>query len=168
MLAFFVLIAGALGTWWLLTPTLRFHRGFASLIDSPQSRFGRTGRLRFGSWVTGRFQNRAVTLRIERPAENVFGNVTLAMDVRAPDGAPWKDSAMTSNDPELSRATFDLEGRYGLLLTLSGGSLRASFNSPPGVLFPGPFDEEQWRNTLRQMHVVAEWLERPQVARSTT
>ena len=160
MMAFFVLVAGALGAWWLLTPTIRFHRGFARLINSPESGFGMVGRLQFGSWVSGRFNDRRVTLRIERQSEHVLGNVSVAMDVRAPDGAPWKDSTLTANDPALSRATFDLEGRYGLILTLANGSLRAAFNTPPGVIFPGPFDAEQWRNTLLQMNVLAEWLER--------
>jgi hypothetical protein len=87
------------------------------------------------------------------------GEVGLSMSTTAPDGSPWKDSSLTARNADVSRATFDLEGKYELILTLAEGSLRATWR-PVRFRFPGPFDEVRWRNTLAQMHVLAEWLER--------
>ena len=160
MFALLTLTAIAVGMRWFLLPTLTLQRGVARMLDDAKTafHFGLSSGLVFTA--AGRFSNRRATLQIVQPRKHVAGEVLLAMEARAPDGADWKDSSLTRADPDLSRATFDVEGRYGLILTLTGGWLRATWNPLPGLRFPGRFDEEQWRNTLTQMHVIAEWLER--------
>jgi hypothetical protein len=114
--------------------------------------------MQYESSVAGRFKQREVRLTLLHPAEHRFATIELAMSTHARDGAPWKDTSLLARNPEISRATFDLEGRYELVLALADGWLRATW-SRPGVWFPGPFDEARWRNTLHQMDVLAEWME---------
>lgn len=158
MLGLFVLIAISFGVWWACQPTRRFQQGFARLIEAPQTHYG-FEHFRLVNWVGGRFRNRAVTLQLLHPVEYQWGHVLLTMETHAPDGSPWKDSTLTADDPDLSRATFDLEGRYSLILTLKDGVLHATWTPPPGTFFPGAFDDRRWRTTLEQMHVLAQWLE---------
>jgi hypothetical protein len=164
MFAILVIIISALGVWWMLSRTLEFAQGFGRLVERSQMRFGVSTLLTRRASVSGRFKDRRVIARLEQPFEHSPGRVLLAMEVRAPDGAPWKDASLTARNPDVSRATFDLEGRHELILTLTGGWLEAVWTPPPGALFPGRFDEGRWRNTLSQMQVLAEWLERHQAA----
>ncbi len=106
--------------------------------------------------ISGRFNGRSVGLDIHQPTDNRFGTLEVLMKTSAPDGAPWKDSARVSRNPEISRATFDLEGKHALILTLSDGWLRAA--SQFGFRFPGPFDAEKWKNVLQQMETLVRWL----------
>ena len=154
-----ILAIVAVLTWWLFSPTARFLNGFANLVDWPRTNRSLLKSLSCRSSVTGRFRERAVTLEIVHPYENRIGEIVLSMEVRAPGGAPWKDSTLTSRNPDISRATFDLEGKYEWILAAGDGWLRAS--SRPIVLrFPGRFDPDKWRNSLSQMHVLADWLEK--------
>jgi hypothetical protein len=146
--------------WWLAEPTARFIRGFAALLDPPAPDFSPAALLGWAQSVGGRFNGRAVTLRLSQPGENRFGEILLSMQTSAPDGAPWKDSSLTGRDADLSRVTFDLEGRHGLILALEDGWLRA-LSSPPLLVtrFPGSFDPKAWGNILKQMDALATWLE---------
>jgi hypothetical protein len=164
MYGIFVLIVLGLVSWWALSPGRRFQSGFARLVERARTHWGFEGG-RLTTFVTGTYRGRPLTLQLFHPAggedsTNAPGQVVLTMQVRAGESAAWKSSLANFNDPELSRATFDLEGRYGLRLTLQDASLQAAWTPPPGRLFPGAFDEQRWRNTLAQMHVVAGWLER--------
>jgi hypothetical protein len=164
VIAVVVLAAIGAGMWWMSSPTRRFLQGFSRLVQDPRRHYLLED-LRLVRWVEASYGGRRVTLQLVPPVASEsqsfeFGMVLLTMDVRAPDGSAWKDSTRTLGNPELSRATFDLEGRYELRLTLADGSLEAVWSPPAGRMFPGPFDEARWRNTLAQMRVVAEWLER--------
>ena len=164
MLGIFVLIALGVGAWWTFSPGRRFLKGFAALVDDARTHWGFEGGA-FVTFVTGRYRRRAVMLQLFNPSGgdgSSFspGEVVLTMETRARESSAWKNSLANSADAELSRATFDLEGRYALVLTLGDGSLKASWTSAPGRFFPGRFDEDRWRNTLAQTHVLVEWLER--------
>ena len=158
----FVLIAIALGAWWTFSPARTFLRGVARLLGAAGTQWGFEGG-GFTSFVTGRYRDRDVVVQLFHPSGEDSasrpGEVLLTMRTRARDGAPWKSSLATFDNAELSRATFHLEGRYGLQLTLADGWLKASWNSA-SWRFPGSFDEERWRTTLEQMHVLADWLEK--------
>ena len=165
MLALFILVAAlALGiaSTWTFSGSGTFLREFARLIDAAPAQWGLEGG-GFTRFVTGRYQDREVMLQLLHPGgdDNASrpGEIVLTMRTRARDGSPWKSSLVTFGNPELSRATFDLEGRYGLTLTLADGWLKASW-TPGGWRFPGVFDERRWRTTLAQMHALAEWLEK--------
>jgi hypothetical protein len=159
VLAILSLVAVGFMMWWFLAPSSRFQQGFSRLIDTPRTRRRiNTSMMQYESSVAGRFKQREVRLTLLHPAEHRFATIELAMSTHARDGAPWKDTSLLARNPEISRATFDLEGKYELVLTLADGWLRASW-SRPGVWFPGPFDEATWRNTLQQMDVLAEWME---------
>jgi hypothetical protein len=156
ILAMIVVIAGG---WWLLSPTMRFLSGFSGLLDNP--RIDR-GPLRFflgRSFVNGTFGGRAVHLQLTHPYEHRIGEIVVSIEAHAPPGEPWKDSTEISGHPEISRATYDLEGRYELILTTADGWLRAT-SRPPFVRFPGRFDPARWRSTLVNMRALAEWLEK--------
>lgn len=166
MLGIFVLIAFGLLSWWTLWWTLsrgpRFD-GFARLIDGACTDWG-FERGRLTRFVSGSYRDRPVTLQLfnshDDEASSSPATVVVTMKVRAPESEAWRSSLANLSNPDLSRATFDLEGRYGLVLTLRDGALKASCRSAPGWMFSGRFDEKRWRNVLAQMHVVAEWLER--------
>lgn len=100
-----------------------------------------------------------MALEMVQPRRRRAGYVVLSMKTDAPDGAPWKDSLLTSQDGDISRATFDLEGRYELILMLDDGWLRAKW-APSRWRFPGRFDPDRWRKTLAQMQVLVEWAEK--------
>lgn len=157
MFGLLILILTVAGLWFTFTPTLRFSRRFARLIDSPKTRTS-FNPFAPATSVSGWYNERRVELRLEQPLENSLGRVVVKMQVRARDGAPWKDAAVTATNPEVSRATFDLEGRYELALMLRGGWLQAG-QIPFDGLFPGRFEEGRWRQTLAQMAVLADWLE---------
>ena len=159
MIAVLLLVVLALGWWWFLAPSARFTQRFAALIDSPAAPAGLLA-LTSRSTISGKFKGRPVVLRIVRPREDRPGVVVLTMKTAAPDGAPWKDSTLVARDPDVGRATFDLEGRYELVLSMSNGWLTATWMPLSFGGFPGRFDEHRWRTTLAQMHVLAEWLER--------
>ena len=147
--------------WWLYVPTIRFVQEFASLVDNPETHSGVLTLIFARPTVTGRFNDRPVELEIVQPARHRVGYVLLSMKTTAPDGTPWKDSLLTTSDGDVSRATFDLEGRYELILTLADGWFRAKW-TPSGWRFPGPFDPDRWRNTFAHMHALAEWMEKRQ------
>lgn len=158
MIAILILIAVALAWWWFLSPVARFTQRFATLIDTPAAPpalFALTGR----SSVSGTFEGRPVVLRVVSPREEKAGRVVLAMRTTASDGDRWKDSTLVMRDPDISRATFDLEGRYELTLSVSNGWLTATWMPFSPLRFPGIFAEERWRTTLAQMAVLARWLE---------
>ena len=161
MLVILILATIAVLVWALLTPSLTFARGFATLVDQPRVMRIAPGFPRAQSMVSGQFKGRAVRLTLLHPARNIPGEIVLAMATSAPGGAPWKDAMLTHRNPDISRATFDLEGKYGLILSLADGWLKATW-SRPGVMFPGPFDEGIWRNTLVQMDTIARWMEHRQ------
>lgn len=154
-----VLLAIALLWWWLYTPTIRFIREFASLVDVPEIRSGVPTLIFARPTVTGRFNDRPVELQMVPPAKHRVGHVLLSMKTTAPDGAPWKDSLLTTSDGDVSRATFDLEARYELILSLADGWLRAKW-TPSRLRFPGRFDPDRWRKTLAHMHALAGWMEK--------
>lgn len=142
-----------------LTSASRFEREFAKLIDNPTMPGGLTTFFSRHSTVSGTYCDRAVQLLLRRPARHSPGVVTLSVQTTAPPGSPWKDSTLTTRSADISRATFDLEGRYELILTHEGQWLHAEWTPRAGVLFPGAFDEPRWRNALAQMKVVVDWLE---------
>ena len=144
-----------------LSSATRFEREFAKLMDNPTAPGGWTPFFSRYSTVSGTYRGRAVQLLLQRPARHSPGAVTLSVQTSAPPGSPWKDSTLTTRNADISRATFDLEGRYELILTLEGQWLRAEWTPRAGVLFPGRFDETRWRNTLAQMKVVVDWMEGP-------
>jgi hypothetical protein len=156
MLMLLVLIGLGFLWWWFLAPTRLFLQGFAGLLES--SDYSSAKLFSFRATISGRFNGRPVGLDLNQPGENRLASLIVLMKTSAPDGSPWKDSTLVSQNPDISRATFDLEGKYALVLTLSGGWLRATA-SPLGVRFPGPFDPEKWRNVLQQMETVVRWLE---------
>jgi hypothetical protein len=137
----------------------RFEREFAALIDSPATTGGLAAFFSRTSSVSGTYRGRAVQLLVTRPARHSPGVVTLSMQTNAPPGSPWKDSGLTTRHADISRATFDLEGRYEVVLKREGQWLCADWTPRAGVLFPGAFDEARWRNTLAQMQIVVDWLE---------
>lgn len=152
-----VLAAMAWLWWWLYTPTIRFVQGFGALLESAEPQIGILS-LIFGTpTVTGRFKDRRVVLHLVQPRRNRPGHVALSIETTAPDAPLWKDSRLTSQDGEISRATFDLEARYELILTMEPGWFGAKWR--PSWRFPGPFDARRWQNTLAQMHVLVEWME---------
>ena len=158
-MTFVILAAIVIGFWWwLYSPTVHLLRGFAGLIEKPEMRGGIVRVVFSKPSISGFFKNRSVALYVKQPRRRSQGYVVLFMETRAPDGAPWKDSSLTSRNPDVSRATFDLEGRYEMILTLEQGMLRAKWSALVWR-FPGPFDEQKWRNVLRQMDVVAAWIE---------
>jgi hypothetical protein len=161
MFAILVLVVVGFLVWSLLAPSLSFARGFATLIENPRTTRIAFGFPRFKSSVSGDYKGRAVRLTLLYPARNIPGEGMLAMATSALGGEPWKDATLTHGNPDLSRATFDLEGKYGLILSLADGWLQATW-SRPGVMFPGPFDEAIWRNTLVQMDSIARWMEERQ------
>ena len=158
MLNVLVLVAAGATAWWIFSPSLRFLRGFGALLDSAATQTGPLQLLTNTLSASGRFGGRAVRMRVIGSREESPGRIEIEVAVRAPDGAPWKDSRATTADPRLSRATFDLEGRFELILTLQGGWLQATW-TPLRLTFPGPFDPARWRTTLEQLQVLAEWLE---------
>ena len=158
MFGVLALFVAALAVWLFFSPTRHFLRGFAQLLDTPRPHAFAPNPFATSSLVAGSYSSRRVQLRLEHPTEDDAGRIVLEVQVRAPDGAPWKDTSVTAHNSNLSRATFDLEGRYELILTLTDGWLRAESMSA-GLFFPGSFDERRWRNTLAQMHVLASWLE---------
>lgn len=120
MLGIFVLIAIGVGAWWAFSPTRQFQNGFSRLIDNPEKHWG-FERGALVTFVAGRYRQRPVMLQLFPPTGGEGysyrpGEVVLTMEARAPDGAPWKNSALNRENAEVSRATFDLEGRYGLVL----------------------------------------------------
>jgi hypothetical protein len=147
------------GMWWLIAPYSTFLREFAALIEAPRIRFGVAALLSRDSGVMGRYKGRRVALTVQQPVEDTPGEVRLALEANAPAGAPWKDSLLVSRNAAVSRATFDLEGKYDLILSTESGWLVATWRPLPGRRFPGRFDEARWRNTLAQMLVVTDWLE---------
>jgi hypothetical protein len=147
--------------WWFLAPSIAFVRGFAGLIENSHTTPIALGFPRFKSSASGQFKGRTLRLTLLHPAENIPGEGVVEMSTSAVDGEPWKDSALNRENPDLSRATFDLEGKYGLILSLADGWLRATWRRP-GLKFPGPFDEAMWRNTLVQMDSIARWMEQRQ------
>jgi hypothetical protein len=157
MLLLFTSLTVALIGWWFLQPTARFLRGFAGLLEDSDFRVASS--LSHRPRLSGRFNQRVVVLQLHHPADNRFGSFDVAIKTSAPDGERWKDSALVSRNPDISRATFDLEGKHSLVLTLADGWLRAS-TTPLGVRFPGPFEPDKWHHVLRQMDVLAQWLER--------
>ena len=153
-----ILMIVAFIAWRFLTPTLHFLSGFAGLLDDARIERGVMRTLRGRSFVNGRFGNRAVHLAIIHPYERRIGEIVVSMESHARKGEPWKDSQETSRHPGIGRATFDLEGKYELILTNDEGWLRAT-SRPQLVMFPGRFDAAKWRNTLANMQVLVEWLE---------
>ena len=143
----------------LLSSVSRFEREFAKLIDNPAMPGGLTTIFSRDSTVSGTYRGRAVELLVRRPDRHSPGVVVLSLQTGAPPGSPWKDSTLTTRNADISRATFDLEGRYELILTHEGQWLRAEWTPRAGVLFPGAFDETRWRTTLAQMRVVVDWME---------
>jgi hypothetical protein len=159
MFAIAVLLAVLACTWWFILPTMHFLSGFAAILQD--ARIDRS-LLRFvsrRSFAHGRFGGRAVQLEITQPREHDIGHVVVSMEVHAPKGEPWKDSAETFRHPDISRATFDLEGKSELILTNDDGWLRAA-SQQRSFRFPGHFDPDRWRRTLENMQVLAEWLEK--------
>jgi hypothetical protein len=156
MLMFLTVIGLGGLVWFFVRPTAFFLRGFASLLES--SDFNLAQLFWYRGTVAGHYKGRSVGLEVHQPADNRFGRIEVLMKTSAPDGSPWKDSALVSKSPEISRATFDLEGKYALVLSLSNGWLRAA-SSPMLVRFPGPFDRDKWNNVLTQMETLARWLE---------
>jgi hypothetical protein len=161
MFAILVFAIVAAMVWWLLMPSLAFVKGFATLVETPRITHIAFSFPRFKSMVSGDYKGRAVRLTLLHPARRIPGEGVAAMATSALGGEPWKDSALTHRNPEVSRATFDLEGKYGLILSLADGWLRATWRRP-GLKFPGPFDEAMWRNTLVQMDSIARWMEQRQ------
>jgi hypothetical protein len=161
MFAILIFAIVAALVWWLITPSLTFVRGFATLVETPHITHIALSFPRFKSMVSGVYKGRAVRLTLLHPARRIPGEGVVAMASSALGGEPWKDSALTHGNPDVSRATFDLEGKHGLILTLADGWLRAAW-SRPGIMFPGPFDETIWRNTLAQMDTIARWMEERQ------
>src|SRR5262249_25997102 len=143
--------------WRLFAPTPRFLTGFASLLQGASIDHGLVRSLKGRSFVNGRFGDRVVQLSITQPYDRRIGEIVVSMETHAPKGEPWKDSAETFRHPDISRATFDLEAKYELILTNDDGWLRAT-SRPMLVTFPGDFDPERWRDTLAKMEVLAEWL----------
>jgi hypothetical protein len=161
MAVIFVFIV-VLGAWLLFASSgSRFERRFAALIDSPATTGGLATFFSRASTVSGTYRGRAVQLLLRRPARHSPGVVTLSLQTDAPPGSPWKDSALTTRNADISRATFDLEGRYELVLKREGRWLSAEWTPQAGILFPGAFDETRWRNMLAQMTVVVDWMEAP-------
>jgi hypothetical protein len=163
MLGILVLIALGVGAWWTFSPGRPFLKGFAALLDDARTHWGFEGGA-FVTFVAGRYRRRAVMLQLFHPTGGDGGSfnpgkLVLTMETRARERSAWKNSLATFNNPDLARATFDLEGRYGLILAMGDGSLNAAWTSAPGRSFPGRFDEDRWRNTLAQMRVLVEWLE---------
>ena len=158
MFGIVILMVVATIAWRLLTPTPRFLSGFASLLNGAHTDHGLVRSLAGRSFVNGRFGDRAVQLSITQPYEHRIGEIVVSMETHAPKGEPWKDPSETRRHPEIDRATFALEGKYGLILTNDDGWLRAT-SRPLLLTFPGDFDPEKWGSTLADMQVLAEWLE---------
>lgn len=156
-----VLFAVAALVWWFLAPGLAFVRRFAELIENPSTTPIAPGFPRFKSTASGQFKGRTLRLTLLHPGRHHPGEGLVEMSTTAFGGEPWKDSTLTRENPDIGRATFDVEGKYGLILSLEEGWLRAKW-SRRGVMFPGPFDEGVWRNTLAQMDTIATWMERRQ------
>ena len=159
MFVIVVLFAVVALVWWFLAPGLGFVRRFAELIENPSTTPIGLEFPRFTSTASGQFKGRTVRLTLHHPARHHPGVGVVEMSTSASTGEPWKDSTLTRENPDIGRATFDLEGKYGLILSLEKGWLRATW-SRRGLRFPGPFDEAVWRNTLAQMDVIARWMER--------
>jgi len=159
MAAILVFVAVILGWRFFASFGSRFQREFAKLMDDPTIQTGLTSFISRYSTVKGKYHGRPVELLIQQPLKHSPGMVRLSMRLVAPPGTPWKDSTLTRQNPDISRATFDLEGRYELILVREGEWLRAQWSSPAGVLFPGRFDETRWRHALAQMKVLVDWME---------
>lgn len=155
-----VLAVGAL-VWWFLAPGLSFVRRFAELIENPSTTPIGLRFPGFKSTASGQFKGRSVRLTLLHPTKHRLGVGIVEMSTSASGGEAWKDSTLTRENPDIGHATFDVEGKYGLILSLEEGWLRATWR-PRGLWFPGPFDEPVWRTTLAHMHTIASWMEKRQ------
>jgi hypothetical protein len=155
------LCAVAALVWWFLAPGVTFVRRFADLVENPSTTPIAPAFPRFNSTASGQFKGRTVRLTLHHPAKHHPGMGVVEMSTSASGGEPWKDVTLTRENPDIGRATFDLEGKYGLILSLNGGWLRATWTRR-GLKFPGAFDEAMWRNTLAQLDAIASWMERRQ------
>jgi hypothetical protein len=163
-----LLVSMGLLCWWFLQPSISYLRGFGRVMDSASAPSFFDGLVPYTQSVSGLFNKRAVRLELRHPMEHQFGEIVVAMRTSAIGGEAWKDSTVTSRNPDLSRATFDLEGKYQLILTLSDGWLRATSSPRIGRRFPGAFDDGMWRKTLEQMDLLCRWMEEGQLPTPNT
>ena len=159
MAAILVFIAVIVAWRFIVSPGSGFQREFAKLVDEATVPNSLTTLISRDSTVKGRYHGRPVELLVQRPIKHAPGKVRLSMRLAAPEGSPWKDSRLTSANPDISRATFDLEGKYELILSRDNHWLHADRTPSAGMLFPGSFDESRWRNMLAQMKVLVDWME---------
>lgn len=159
MAAILVFILVIVAWRFIVSPGSGFQREFAKLLGDATVPSSLTTMISRDSTVKGRYHGRPVELLVQRPMKHAPGKVRLSMRLEAPEGSPWKDSRLTSGNPDISRATFDLEGRYELILSRDSQWLHADWTPSPGILFPGSFDETRWRTMLAQMKVVVDWME---------
>lgn len=159
MAAILVFIALIVGWRLFFSSTSQFQRGFATLLNNSSIPVGMRTLLSRYATVKGTYHGRPVELLVRQPLKHSPGIVRLSMTLVAPEGSPWKDSTLTTRNADISRATFDLEGKYELVLSREDPWLHATWSPRAGILFPGRFDETRWRNTLAQMKVLVDWIE---------
>ena len=161
MAAILVFIALIVGWRLFFSSTSHFQRGFATLLKDSSIPAGLGTLLSRYSTVKGTYHGRPVELLVRQPIKHSPGIVRLSMTLAAPEGSPWKDSTLTTRHADISRATFDLEGKYEMVLSRDDQWLHAEWSPRAGILFPGRFDEARWRNALAQMRVLVDWMEAP-------
>lgn len=146
--------------YWLLLPIQLFLQRFALLLNDPHVDFSFLRIFSRNSSVTGRYHGRTVIVLIQRPIEDSLGFVRVSMTTSARGGEPWKDSTLTMKNADISRATFELEGRYEMILALDDGWFHATWRPRSEWRFPGRFDEARWRRALEEMSALVAWMER--------
>jgi hypothetical protein len=158
-LTLLLLLVVVVVAWKFIAPGEQFLPGFARLLTEPSIQRGPFGFFSGRSYATGKFHDRAVAFRLQLKRSR-YGQGYLVIALRA-GGQPTLDydgiDARTRDDAG-RRALFSIAA-HDLVLSVEEGWLKALWRPQGFVIFPGRFVEEEWRQVLDAMRVVATSLE---------
>jgi hypothetical protein len=145
--------------WRFVAPGEQFLPGFARLLTEPSIQRGPLSFFSGLSYATGKFQGRDVAVRLQLKRSR-YGQGYLVVAVRT-GGQPMLDG------DGIHAGTLDEAGRrallslvsHDLLLSVEAGWLKALWRPQGFIIFPGRFSEEEWRQVLDAMQLVATSLE---------
>ena len=145
--------------WVFAAPGLRFLPAFANLLTEPVIQRSALSFFSGRSYLSGRFQNREVAVRVQLKRSN-HGQGYLVIAFRTPGVRSLNYDALDARvrDDAGRRALFTLAAQ-DLLLSVEDGWLKGLWRPQDLGFFPGRFSEEKWRKVLDAMQTVASSLE---------
>jgi hypothetical protein len=157
----FVLLVG-LSIWFMIrVPGNSFLQGFATLLDRPEIVAGFINWSSNRSYLKSEFRGRkVVVLQQRRPGDHGRTYLVVSMETGAAATMESHDFAAYKPDRETELALFALEVKHELRLTHQEKCLKALWEPPFVLFFPGRFEPPKWQGVLEAMHTLAGSFER--------